>query len=122
MKRWSVFSLLLGGIAVAEAATSTAPELKFEKYTLPNGLEVILSEDHRIPLVATDIWYHVGAGYEVPGRSGFAHLFEHIMFQGSRDVKEDQFFPLLEKAGAPLVNGTTDFDRTNYFETVPSNQ
>lgn len=95
MKRGLVaLALLAGGAALA---ATPAPELKFEKYTLPNGLEVILSEDHRIPLVATDIWYHVGAGHEVPGRSGFAHLFEHIMFQGSRNIAEDQFFPLLEK-------------------------
>jgi zinc protease len=103
-------------------APSPAPTIAFEKYTLANGLEVILSPDHRLPLVAIDIWYHVGAGYEVAGRSGFAHLFEHIMFQGSRNVPEDQFFPLLEGAGATFTNGTTDFDRTNYLETVPSNQ
>lgn len=99
-----------------------APQLAFESYTLPNGLQVILSEDHRVPLVAVNIWYHVGARNEVVGRSGFAHLFEHIMFQGSRNVPEDRFFTILEGAGAPMVNGTTDFDRTNYFETVPANQ
>mgnify|MGYP000952140917 FL=1 len=98
------------------------PEIPFEKITLDNGLEVILSQDDRLPLVAVNIWYHVGGGNEVPGRSGFAHLFEHIMFQGSRNVPEDAFFPILEAAGAPMVNGTTDFDRTNYFETVPANQ
>ncbi|MFZ5482260.1 MAG: M16 family metallopeptidase [Myxococcota bacterium] len=103
-------------------AADPVPELKFEKYTLGNGLEVILSEDHRVPLVSVDIWYHVGADKEVKGRSGFAHLFEHIMFQGSKNVPEDQFFAILEGAGAPLINGTTDFDRTNYFETVPANQ
>ena len=103
-------------------AGEPAPEIKFEKYALPNGLEVVLSQDSRLPLVATDIWYHVGAGYEVPGRGGFAHLFEHIMFQGSRNVPEDQFFPILEGVGATFTNGTTDFDRTNYLETVPSNQ
>lgn len=112
----------LGIFGSALAATQIQPELKFEKYTLPNGLDVILSEDHRVPLVSVDIWYKVGAGYEVKGKSGFAHLFEHIMFQGSRNVPEDRFFNFLEGAGAPLVNGTTDFDRTNYFETVPSNQ
>jgi zinc protease len=106
----------------AARAADPVPELKFEKYTLPNGLEVILSEDHRVPLVAVDIWYHVGADKETKGRSGFAHLFEHIMFQGSKNVPEDQFFPLLEGAGATVINGTTDFDRTNYFETVPTNQ
>ena len=113
--------MLLTLLGVALAA-DPPPSIPFEKYTLANGLEVILSPDHRLPLVATDIWYHVGAGYEVPGRSGFAHLFEHIMFQGSRNVPEDQFFPMMEGAGATFVNGTTDFDRTNYLETVPSNQ
>ena len=112
-----LFSLL--GVALA---SEPAPVIPFEKDTLPNGLEVILSPDPRLPLVATDIWYHVGGGNEVPGRSGFAHLFEHIMFQGSRNVPEDQFFPILEGAGASFVNGTTDFDRSNYLQTVPSNQ
>lgn len=126
MKR-TVMSVLAGvgvwaGLAGAATAADVAPELKFEKYTLPNGLEVILSEDHQVPMVSVNIWYHVGAVNEVAGRSGFAHLFEHIMFQGSRNVPEDQFFPYLESAGASLVNGTTDFDRTNYFETVPANQ
>jgi len=109
-------------LALPAVAGTPAPELKFEKYELPNGLEVILSEDRRLPLVSVNLWYHVGGKDEVPGRSGFAHLFEHIMFQGSKNVPEDRFFPMLEAAGAPLVNGTTDFDRTNYFETVPSNQ
>lgn len=113
--------MILSVLGVVLAA-DPAPTIAFEKYTLANGLEVILSPDHRLPLVATDIWYHVGAGYELPGRSGFAHLFEHIMFQGSRNVPEDQFFPMLEGAGATFVNGTTDFDRTNYLETVPANR
>lgn len=114
-----MLTLLLGALA---RAGDLAAELPYEQFTLDNGLQVILSEDHRLPLVAVDLWYHVGAAHEVPGRSGFAHLFEHIMFQGSRNVPEDQFFPLLEAAGAPTINGTTDFDRTNYFETVPANQ
>lgn len=111
----------LGVAGLAHAADIT-PDLPVERYTLPNGLEVLLSRDTRVPLVAVNLWYHVGAKNEVPGRSGFAHLFEHIMFQGSKNVAEDTFFQYLEAAGAPLVNGTTDFDRTNYFETVPSNQ
>ena len=111
--------LLLAPVAAAAGLTADIP---YEEVKLSNGLQVLLVEDHRLPLVNVDIWYHVGAGHEVPGRSGFAHLFEHIMFQGSRNVPEDQFFPILEGIGAPLVNGTTDFDRTNYFETVPSNQ
>ena len=88
----------------------------------PNGLEVILSEDHRVPLVGVDVWYHVGPAHEAPGRTGFAHLFEHMMFQGSKHIESDAHFKLLAGAGATGVNGTTDFDRTNYFETMPSNQ
>lgn len=96
--------------------------LAFEKYVLPNGLEVILHEDHRTPVVAVNIWYHVGAKDEGPGRSGFAHLFEHVMFQGSRNVGEDKFFFYLERAGASDRNGSTNFDRTNYYETVPAGE
>jgi zinc protease len=109
-------------LAAPAQAADVAPELPVERFVLDNGLEVLLSRDTKVPLVAVNLWYHVGAKNEVPGRSGFAHLFEHIMFQGSRNVAEDTFFQYLEGAGAPLVNGTTDFDRTNYFETVPSNQ
>src|SRR5512142_1174071 len=98
------------------------PTIKFEKYKLANGLEVILSEDHRLPLVAVNVWYNVGPANERPGRTGFAHLFEHMMFQGSKHVQANQHFKLLEAAGATTINGTTDFDRTNYFETVPANQ
>jgi zinc protease len=83
---------------------------------------VILSEDHRLPLVAVNLWYHVGPANEVPGRTGFAHLFEHMMFEGSRHVPGSSHFHYLEAAGASDINGTTDFDRTNYFETLPSNQ
>src|SRR5262250_74102 len=98
------------------------PKLEFEKFALPNGLEVILSEDHRLPLVAVNLWYHVGPAYEAEGRTGFAHLFEHMMFQGTKHVGGDSHFRFLEAAGGSDLNGTTDFDRTNYFETVPSNQ
>ncbi len=113
---------LLALIVPVANASIAVPNLAFEKYELANGLEVLLSEDHTVPLTSVEIWYHVGAKNEVPGRSGFAHLFEHIMFQGSRDIAEDTFFKYLEGAGATVINGTTDFDRTNYFETVPSNQ
>jgi len=97
----------------------------YEKYKLPNGLEVILLEDHRLPLIGVDLWYHVGPLNERPGRTGFAHLFEHMMFEGSKHVGEKSHFKFLEAAGArpgPGINGTTDFDRTNYFETVPSDE
>src|SRR4051812_15621106 len=108
--------------AHADTPTGQVPQIAFEKYVLENGLEVILSEDHRLPLTAVNLWYHVGPANEVPGRTGFAHLFEHMMFQGSKHVANDTHFKILEAAGASLINGTTDFDRTNYFETVPSNQ
>src|SRR5262249_50255675 len=88
-----------------------APQIKYEKYTLKNGLEVILAEDHRLPLVAVDLWYHVGPANERAGRTGFAHLFEHMMFEGSRHVGPKEHFHYLEAAGASDINGTTDFDR-----------
>ncbi|MGH9857476.1 MAG: M16 family metallopeptidase, partial [Acidobacteriota bacterium] len=96
------------------------PSLKFEKYTLPNGLDVILHEDHSIPMVAVNIWYHVGSKNEKPGRTGFAHLFEHMMFQGSRHHDKEYFEPLQKVGGS--INGSTSEDRTNYWENVPSNQ
>jgi len=108
--------------AAAKPEPLEVPELKFEKYKLENGLEVILSEDHRLPMVAVNLWYHVGPANELPGRTGFAHLFEHMMFEGSRHVPGSSHFHHLEAAGASDINGTTDFDRTNYFETLPSNQ
>ncbi len=103
-------------------ASADTPRLEYDKYALANGLEVIVSEDHRLPLVAVDLWYHVGPANEAAGRTGFAHLFEHMMFQGSKHVRGDSHFKLLEAAGGTNLNGTTNFDRTNYFETLPSNQ
>lgn len=103
------------------AARAGDPQLKFEKYQLRNGLTVILSEDHRLPQVAVDIWYHVGAANQEPGRSGFAHLFEHMMFSGSKHIQPTPF-KVLEKIGASQTNGTTSYDRTNYFEVVPANE
>jgi zinc protease len=96
------------------------PAVQFEKYTLPNGLEVILHESRSTPMVAVNIWYKVGSGDERPGRTGFAHLFEHIMFMGSENVPVGEFDNLLEAAGANN-NGSTSTDRTNYYETMPSN-
>jgi zinc protease len=103
-------------------ADLSVPTIKFEKYTLANGLVVLLSEDHRLPLVSTNIWYHVGPANEIAGRTGFAHLFEHMMFEGSKHIPGNAHIRFLEAAGASDLNGTTDFDRTNYFETLPSNQ
>ena len=107
--------------ASAAAPAESLPSLEFERYRLGNGLEVILHQDRRLPLVAVSVWYHVGAINEREGRSGFAHLFEHMMFQASPHVGEDQHFKVLQQVGATGTNGTTNFDRTNYFETVPSN-
>src|SRR5215467_7441178 len=104
------------------AAGSAALKIDYEKFTLPNGLDVILSEDHRLPLVAVNIWYHVGPANEEPGRTGFAHLFEHMMFEGSKHIPRGVGDALLERAGASNMNASTDFDRTNYFETLPANQ
>jgi zinc protease len=108
--------------AAPKPAPLQAPELKFERYKLENGLEVILSEDHRLPLVDVDLWYHVGAVNETAGHTGFAHLFEHMMFEGSKHVPGSSHAHFLEAAGASDFNGTTSFDRTNYYETLPSNQ
>src|SRR5262245_13296774 len=124
--------LALAGVTLLAAVGCSAPlgrenevpsvKLEFEKYTLPNGLEVILHRDPRLPIAAVNLWYHVGPANETAGRTGFAHLFEHMMFQGSGHVASDHYFELLEGAGASFINGTTDFDRTNYMEDVPSNQ
>jgi len=93
--------------------------IPYTKHTLPNGLDVLIHEDHSLPIVAVNVWYHVGSKNEVPGRTGFAHLFEHLMFEGSEHYDRGYFHPLQE-AGASL-NGSTNADRTNYWEVVPSN-
>jgi zinc protease len=100
------------------------PQIPFEKHVLGNGLTVILSEDHRLPQVAVDIWYHVGAANELPGHSGFAHLFEHMGFSGSRHVQPSSWkiFEDIGSRAGDMVNGTTEFDRTNFFEVVPSTE
>ena len=107
-------------IATGAAGAQAVPKIKFEKYTLPNGLEVILHEDHSTPIVTVNTWYKVGSGDEKTGRTGFAHLFEHIMFMGSQNVPTGMFDKELEAAGADN-NGSTSEDRTNYYENLPSN-
>ncbi len=97
----------------------TQVDIPYEAFTLPNGLQVIVHEDHKAPIVAVNVWYHVGAKDEPVGKSGFAHLFEHLMFQGSENHR-DEFFVPFEKVGATNQNGTTNQDRTNYFENVPT--
>jgi zinc protease len=103
----------------ASAGTAVLPPINFTQFTLDNGLRVILHEDHSTPIVAINVWYHVGSKNEVPGRTGFAHLFEHMMFQGSLHHDNDYFIPLQEAGGT--LNGSTNADRTNYWEVVPAN-
>ncbi|MBA4183576.1 MAG: insulinase family protein [Acidobacteria bacterium] len=124
-KRTIVFLLafvLLMTTTTSYAQTNSAdklPPIKYQEFTLPNGLRVIMHVDKSTPIVAVNVWYHVGSKNEVAGRTGFAHLFEHMMFQGSKNYDADYFTPLQE-AGANL-NGSTNPDRTNYWEVVPSN-
>ena len=103
-------------------AAPPVPDVPYTRFVLDNGLEVVVVEDHRVPLVAVDLWVHVGSGDEQPGKSGFAHLFEHMMFQGAEHIGEDVHFDVLRKLGATSVNGTTNSDRTNFYEVVPSHQ
>ena len=120
----AVSTLLAGGIvaaprpAVAQRAASTV-EIPYEEFTLPNGLRVIVHTDRKAPIVAVNLWYHVGSKNEVRGRSGFAHLFEHLMFNGSEN-HPGEFFDPFELVGATDQNGTTNQDRTNYFQNVPT--
>ncbi|QHL88472.1 insulinase family protein [Nibribacter ruber] len=112
-----------GSTRLIEKVTRKPGELKipYEKYQLPNGLTVVVHEDHSDPIVHVDVTYHVGSGREEVGKSGFAHFFEHMMFQGSDNVADEEHFKIVSEAGGTL-NGTTNRDRTNYFETMPSNQ
>jgi zinc protease len=113
----------IGQAKLVETITKTGDELviPYSKYVLPNGLTVVLAEDHSDPLVHVDVTYHVGSAREEIGKSGFAHFFEHMMFQGSDNVGDEQHFKIISGSGGTL-NGSTNTDRTNYYETVPSNQ
>jgi len=109
------------GMFLAFTARNTFAQdirIPYEKFVLPNGLTVLVHEDHKAPIVALNIWYHVGSKNEKPGKTGFAHLFEHLMFGGSENVK-DRYIDAMERVGATELNGTTNSDRTNYFEDVP---
>lgn len=123
-KRTKILSVFLVLVLIVFSNTlsfsQSIPEIKFEKYTLSNGLQVILHEDHSTPMVSVNIWYHVGSKNEKRGRTGFAHLFEHLMFEGSEHAPEGMFDKWLEAAGGDN-NGSTSEDRTNYWENVPSN-
>ena len=116
MTRFVALAWLLGSLAAPALAQD--PDIPFDEFRLSNGLRVIVHTDRKAPIVAIQVWYHVGSKNEVPGKTGFAHLFEHLMFNGSENHNDEWFRPLQE-VGATNVNGTTDFDRTNYFETVP---
>ncbi len=98
---------------------TTTPDIPFCKHTLGNGLQVVVHEDHNCPIMAVNLWYHVGSKNEVPGRTGFAHLFEHLMFEGSAHHDSSYFEPVQQAGGS--LNGSTNTDRTNYWEVVPSN-
>src|SRR6187401_3196013 len=100
---------------------TSVPEVAFSDQRLDNGLRVIVAEDHLAPVVAVNLWYDVGSKHEVPGKTGFAHLFEHVMFQGSRHVAKAEHIALVQAAGGTM-NGSTWLDRTNYFETLPAHQ
>lgn len=119
--RGLILAALLACTLPAAAKSTEFPDIRipYERYVLDNGLTLILHEDHKAPVVAVNIWYHVGSKDERPGRTGFAHLFEHLMFNGSEHYN-DEFFRPLEPAGATKMNGTTWYDRTNYFQNVPT--
>src|ERR1043166_3613050 len=135
MTRKALLTLLLGFAAASTApaqrparstrtrarAAEPAPiTIPYQRFVLKNGLTLLVHEDHKAPIVAVNIWYHVGSKNERPGRTGFAHLFEHLMFNGSEHFNDDYFQPF-ERIGATDQNGTTNEDRTNYFENVPTN-
>ncbi len=113
-----LLALAPSGLARAGASDVADLAIDYDTYTLDNGLQVILSEDHDIPVVRVELWYHVGSKDEVAGRSGFAHLFEHLMFQGSEHANADYFVPMQEVGAS--VNGSTSLDRTNYYEQLPA--
>jgi len=119
MTRLLYIILLVTAFILPSQATEIATEISHEKFTLSNGLRVIVHEDRKAPIVSVGVWYHVGSKDEPMGKTGFAHLFEHIMFRGSENFK-GSFMDVMREMGASNMNGTTSFDRTNYYATVPS--
>ena len=122
----SFLGLSLSLVPLSRAAVSdVAIEIPFKKFVLTNGLTLIVHEDHKAPIVAVNLWYHVGSKNEKMGKTGFAHLFEHMMFTGSDHFKgggdQRAFFEAMERIGATDLNGTTSYDRTDFFENVPKN-
>src|SRR5260221_1361241 len=128
MRRLLLITLLLAAAPALRAQSQPVPpkpekakaDVPYTQFNLPNGLHVILHEDHTVPLVTVNVWYHVGSAREQPGRTGFAHLFEHLMFMGSKHAKYGDFDQLLEAAGG-ANNASTTEDRTNYYIDTPSN-
>ncbi|MDZ7848549.1 MAG: pitrilysin family protein [Owenweeksia sp.] len=117
MKNLLALSLFMGMVGISLAQTN----IEFEEYTLDNGLHVILHEDHSTPIVAVSVLYHVGSKNEREGRSGFAHFFEHLMFEGSPNIERGEYMKIVQGNGGAL-NANTSFDRTFYYEVLPSNQ
>jgi predicted Zn-dependent peptidase len=121
MKRKAFMGILLGVSLLSSSAKHAAAAIKFTEYTLPNGLHVILHEDHSTPIVAVSVMYHVGSKNEHPERTGFAHFFEHLLFEGSDNIKRGEYMKFIQSAGGQL-NANTTQDRTFYYEVLPSNQ
>src|SRR5271170_4626212 len=117
--RTTVLILLAVLCAAGARAQSSDIDIPFQNFVLDNGFSVIVHEDHKAPIVAINSWYHVGSKNEKPGKTGFAHLFEHLMFGGSNNFKYT-YITAMERIGATNLNGTTNNDRTNYFENVPT--
>ncbi len=121
MRRKALYSLFLGASLLAAPLQKAEAKINFTQYTLPNGLHVILHEDHSTPIVAVSLMYHVGSKNEHPERTGFAHFFEHLLFEGSENIQRGEFMKLVQSAGGQL-NANTTQDRTFYYEVLPSNQ
>ncbi|HEX3372331.1 MAG TPA: insulinase family protein, partial [Candidatus Acidoferrales bacterium] len=118
-----VIAAMLASLTSASAGPASAPEFKVpvEYYKLSNGLRVVLSPDHTSPIICVGVYYHIGFRIEPRDRTGFAHLFEHMMFQGSQNLGKMEFIKLVQQNGG-ILNGSTRFDFTNYFETLPANK
>ncbi|HSH44332.1 MAG TPA: pitrilysin family protein [Longimicrobiales bacterium] len=120
MRSWRAFVVAVAGVAVAAPLVAQSEPIRYETFTLDNGLQFIVHEDHSVPVAHVEVWYDVGSAHEPPGRSGFAHLFEHMMFIDTENLERGDFDAAITGAGGDL-NGTTNKDRTAYYETVPSN-
>src|SRR3989440_10888107 len=115
----ALLGVVLASFAAGLYAQTKDVEIPYKKFVLDNGLTLIVHEDHKAPIVAVNMWYHVGSKNEKPGKTGFAHLFEHLMFGGS-EHSQGRYIDTMKRIGATDLNGTTNNDRTNYFENVPT--